>query len=303
MKWPRGRSTNKEKQGPKLSLEAFQHLEVTQSMEAVKEEKDWSMRQKENNWIPSQRTWGLLAKIVSVKQWGTEPVLRGSKSEWKRKKAEERIDNSFERFNREGDGKNGPLRIKRGEFNKGQFLSTDGVHQSLSVHLQGCSRGRGKLRTGEERDRRSSKVPGKEAGHSGRRGGPWWGWRVGRRHSACSVIPSRREMREEWPSCQNKTLWMRRRANKGVPLDSFLFSQASTKLSHQLREQKSVRFEGKVWSTLLRTWGSKLKSWASWQWRTPFQTVVMPTWKFSYDFPHMVNTSSVNVVIQIYTKN
>jgi hypothetical protein len=53
-------------------------------------------------------------------------------------------------------------------------------------------------------------------------------------------------MRGEWPSCQNKNLWMRRRAIEGVPLDRFLFSQASTKQSHQLREQKSVRFEGKV---------------------------------------------------------
>jgi len=63
---------------------------------------------------------------------------------------------------------------------------------------------------------------------------------------ACSIIPNWREMRGEWPSCQNKNLWMRRRAIEGVPLDRFLFSQASTKQSHQLREQKSVRFEGKV---------------------------------------------------------
>lgn len=90
-------------------------------------------------------------------------MLRGSKSEWKRKKVEERIDNSFERFNREGEGKNGPLRIRRGEFNKGQFLSTDGVHQSLSVHYQGCS-----SRQGEPEGGREERGPQKQQG-------PWEG--------------------------------------------------------------------------------------------------------------------------------
>lgn len=49
-------------------------------------------------------------------------------------------------------------------------------------------------------------------------------------------------MREEWPTAKQKPL----DEEEGVLLDRFLYSQASTKQSHQLREQKSVRSEGKV---------------------------------------------------------
>ena len=90
---------------------------------------------------------------------------------------------------------------------------------------------------GREGGQRSSKGPGKEAGHSVQREALRCGWRVRRQ-------PEGNERRVA--HCQNKNLWMRRRADEGVLLDRFLYSQASTKQSHQLREQKSVRFEGKV---------------------------------------------------------
>lgn len=81
-----GRNTNKEKRGPKLSLEAFQHSEVTKQGEAVKEkEKFWPTRCKENDWFSSEDL-GALSKngFCQVVRNGAE--LSGLKSEWKTRK-------------------------------------------------------------------------------------------------------------------------------------------------------------------------------------------------------------------------
>lgn len=78
MKWPRERSTNKEKWGTKLSLEAFQHLEVTQSTEAVKEkEKDLSNETERKQLDSITEDLGALSK----NGFG-EVVRNGASTEW-----------------------------------------------------------------------------------------------------------------------------------------------------------------------------------------------------------------------------
>lgn len=93
-------------------------------------------------------------------------------------------------------------------------------------------------------------------------------------------------MREEWPTAQQNTL----DEEEGVLLDRFLYSQASTKQSHQLREQKSVRSEERYEALFLEPEKANLK--------LGFLTVMSPisdcgyvNMEFQVRLPYIVNTS------------
>lgn len=191
------------------------------------------MRQNENDEIPSLRTLVLLARMASVKSWGTK--ARVKKVNGRKEKVGERRDNAFWKVLL-WRGEKKSLTTERSRFHNRSSLSKDGAYQSTSVskrdaRAQRAWRGWGEKQGGEPQKWHG--LCGEDPGCSAQR--DWSsGWGLDEM-SNCSTITNWRDRREEQPPLPPKCIDVAE-GRRGHPLDRCLLSQRSMKQSHQLRE-------------------------------------------------------------------